>query len=172
MDLSGSEIGADLRFLSLGLKRNELKIDYFGAEHYGVSIPPPGTPITPPVHAHYIKPYKVGETNKSWYFADKSKFYKKKLTVKVTKAANAESNKGYPIFGKWLGIQWPDIKAVACAGYYNKTKSTINHGRPSFVLKEAPWKKEEIKENIDAYQDSRKGGWYAHLVPVGYGVQH
>ncbi|MFA5779228.1 MAG: pilus assembly protein TadG-related protein [Elusimicrobiota bacterium] len=168
-DTTGADTGlADVVItnLGLGLKRNEIKIEYFGAEHTYISIPPIPIVLPPGLHVHYVKPYKIGETKDSWYYADEDNFYKKKIKVIVRKNSDSPSNKGYPLIGKWFGIDWPAVYATASAGYYN-TKG------PSFVLKSDDTPKyAKIKENIDKYDEAETGGWDAHLIPVGTGVKH
>jgi hypothetical protein len=174
LNAAGAETGADQGILDvtftdlgLGLERNEIMIEYFGAEHIYGSVPPIPIVLPPGVHVHIVKPYKIGETKDSWYFANKKEFYKKKITVVVRKKSDSPSNKGYPLLGKIFGIEeWPATYAIASAAVYNKAGAM-------FVIKdESPWKKKEIKENIDAYDEAEEGGWDAHLVPVGSGFKH
>jgi hypothetical protein len=166
IDLEYSEIGRKL--LSLGLKPNEVKIEYFGTEHYAFSFPP--VPPWPGVHFHWVAPYKIGDnrdfgTYKSWHLADADAFYRKKINVYVSKKAD-KSKTMYPLFGKWLGLEWPELKAIASAAYYNSTRpsSSKNYKGPSFTLMRKPWKNENIRDMIDAYRESENGGWYVQLV--------
>lgn len=146
--------------MELYFKRNTLTLKFYAAAHYFFSIPP--NPLLPSgLHGHYVSPELIGTETKSWYYADQDTFYKKKLILIARKSGDSPSNSGYPIFGKWFGIEWPEIETIAAASYYNK-------GGPGFVLKTS-FNGERIKENIDAYWEAKKdkNGWYAHLVPVG-----
>ncbi|MDO9513648.1 MAG: Tad domain-containing protein [Elusimicrobiota bacterium] len=169
LNLAGETTAADeivyLPLSAIHLKRNKQKITYFYAKHIYISIPP-CIPIPPGLHLHIVMPKKHAETEKSWYYADKDSFYKKKFTVTAFKKKGSASNKGYP-FGQKLfpGLEWPAIQTIASAGFYNA-------GGPGFVLKKSPYKGVKIKENIKAFEDGYGKGWEAHLVPVGSGFQH
>jgi len=174
LNLAGETTAADeivyLPLAALHLKRNQQKIEYFYAHHTYISIPPIPIVLPPGMHLHIVTPEKLpgkdGETKKSWYYADKDSFYKKKFTVTAFKKKGSGSNKGYP-FGQKLfpGLEWPAIQTIACAGFYNA-------GGPGFVLKKSPYKGKKIKENIKAFEKGYGKGWEAHLVPVGSGFQH
>lgn len=174
VDLGDLNEISGMHFRALGLQRNKTKnneilINYYGAEHIGFSIPP--NPFVPACHLHFVFPYKLPGKGgqKAWYYADANTFHRKKLTIKATLAANAHANKGFPILGKWTGIEWPKITTLASAAYYNKAQ---NAPGPGFIVKQKPYRGENIRENIDAYRDSKYDGWYAQLVPVGYILQH
>ena len=170
LNLAGETTAADeivyLPLAAIHLKRNKQKITYFYANHMYISIPPIPIFLPPGLHIHIVRPKKLAETEKSWYYADEDNFYKKKFTVTAFKKKDSASNKGYP-FGQKLfpGIEWPAIQTIASAGFYNT-------GGPGFVPKKSPWKGVKIKENIEAFEKGYGKGWEAHLVPVGSGLQH
>ena len=174
VDLGDLNEITSIHFRALGLQRNkaenkEMLIRYYGADHIGFSIPP--NPFVPACHVHFVFPYEIsgGGSDKAWYYADVNTFHRKKLTIKATLEANAKTNKGFPILGKWTGIEWPKITTLASAAYYNKAQ---NAAGPGFIIKQKPYRGVNIRENIDAYRDSKDDGWYAQLVPVGYIIQH
>ncbi|MFC1501665.1 Tad domain-containing protein [Elusimicrobiota bacterium] len=144
--------------LSLGLKRNENGIGYCKTKHLCVSLP--GTPVYPPgthTHVFWSDEYKKGK--KSWFFADNRTFSKYQIIkVLAVKRGNSDSNRGYPVLGRWLGIRWPDIVTSASAATYNTTG-------PMFPVEDAGDPSNQISPVIGAYLQARHGGWYAHLIP-------
>lgn len=143
------------RGLSLGLKVNENKVKYYETYSVCISIEALG------YHKHLFgTPHFTYESPKSWLYADITKFARsQKIVVTATKRSNAESNKGYPLLGKWLGIKWPDITVVAAAAVYNRNG-------PMFPLDYPSNPSNKISRVWKEYQKSKKGGWDAHLVPI------
>lgn len=161
----GMECGADQIFpiegLSLGLKVNENRVKYFATESFCVS-----DPIFTGTHGHIYWPSDYATSYKSWLYGDGGNFDKsQKIVVIARKSANSPSNEGYPLFKKWIGIQWPEVEAIAAAAVYNKKGAMfpVNEGKPS----------NRISPVIKEFKKAEHGGWYAHLVPVGGDiVQH
>lgn len=149
--------------LSANLKKNRQKIEYYEATHSWFSIPP--VPIVKPdgQHGHWVLSKRIGEIDASWRYGKEDSFHRKRIILRVVKDADDPSNKGYPFLGKWFGIEWPKIHAIAAAAYYNPESA-------SFVLKsENKSEYKKIEENIEA----ESGGWHAQLVPLGIvGILH
>lgn len=170
LNANGDECGADLvavtSGLSLGLERNENGIKYFKTKATYISIPPIPIVLPPGLHVHIWNAEDYAEEQKSWLYADKDKFYKDcKITVVATKYGDSDSNKGYPLIGNWFGINWPMIMTTASAGVYNTEGIMFpeeTKGSPS----------DKISPVIKEYRKAEKGGWDAHLVPVGGGLKH
>jgi len=171
INANGKACGADVitidvlsdpyhKSLSLGLQRNKKGIRYFATDSFCLSIPP--NPFIPSGHSHAF--WTSGSTleEKSWLYADRDNFDKTcKIYMHAIKLGNSDSNKGYPLLGRWLGIEWPTIDATAAAAVYN-TKG------PMFPREES----DTISPVMDEYVKAKKGGWYAHLVPMGKIVKH
>lgn len=170
LNADDDECGADLvavtSGLSLGLERNENGIKYFKTKTTYVSIPPVPIVLPPGAHGHLWLTEDYAEEEKSWLYADKDKFYKnQKITVVATKYGDSDSNKGYPLIGNWFGISWPTVMTTASAGVYNTKGSMFpeeTKGSPS----------DKISPVIKEYRKAEKGGWDAHLIPVGSGLKH
>jgi len=153
-------------------KRQEINAngDECGADNviilkaWWLSIPPIPIVLPQGLHLHFYQPKNYADEKKSWMYADKDEFNKNnKIVVIATKNSGSSSNKGYP-FGAWFFnlTDWPSIRTIAAAGVYNASG-------PMFVFKE----EDKISPVIKAYRKAEKGGWDAHLVPVGgYGVRH
>ena len=96
----------------LGIKRNSKGIQYYGTYNFCVNIAG---------HRHFVSAQKCRgnkDDKYSWYIQDDN-FYDKKVVGFGTKLPDAKSNKGYPFFGKIIGISYPVITAVGSAGVYN-----------------------------------------------------
>lgn len=106
-----------------GLKKNDLKIKYYKTKIHEVSWPQGK-------HAHIFLPEEYRTDDISWYYIDNENLFaaNRKITVTVVKPPP----KGYPTFGKLLGIRfsnpWLGTTAVASAAAYNPRG-------PSFPLK-------------------------------------
>ncbi|PKN01648.1 MAG: hypothetical protein CVU77_03845 [Elusimicrobia bacterium HGW-Elusimicrobia-1] len=117
-DSEGNKTGARLAVVLplkiSGLKKNDLKIKYYKTKVYEVSWPPGK-------HAHVFLPEEYRTDDVSWYYIDNENHFaaNRKITVTVVKSAP----KGYPAFGKLLGIRftnpWFGTMAVASAAAYN-----------------------------------------------------
>jgi hypothetical protein len=82
--------------------------------------------------------------------------------VIARKNPDSGSNKGYPVFGSWLGLTWPSIQTVASANYYNKSGTSMSlHTDPG----SGDVKETEVCESFNESRDNG-GKWQAHLVPV------
>lgn len=143
--------------LLLDICRNSNGVNYCKTDSFCTSIPP--NPIVPTgVHTHIFWTDNWKQDKDSWLYVDKDKFYKNLIiTVMAVKKGNSSSNKGYPIFGDWLGIQWPDTYAIATAGIYNR-------GGPMFPVEKKGNPSDNISPVIKAFKDARNGGWDVHLV--------
>lgn len=154
--------------LSLGLWRNENGAKYY--ETTSICASPPPVPLIgfPGFHAHIFwtpqhpLPNLKRKHGYTWLYADRKRFTSsQKIIVTALKYGNSPSNKGYPLFGKWLGIEWPTITTFAAAGVYNREG-------PMFPLEEKGHPSDRISPVLRAYERAKKGGWDAHLIPVGY----
>ena len=146
--------------------RNRNGVGYCKTESFCVSVPP--NPITPPgahVHVYWAKDY-IRE-KESWLYVDKEKFHKNlRITVLAVKKSASASGKGYPLLGKWIGIEWPEMNAVASAAVFNRRG-------PMFPVEERGRPSDRISPVIQSYKDAEKGGWDAQLVPAKkMGIQH
>jgi len=109
---------------------------------------------------------ELNEDGKSWLYADKTVFDRnQKIVVAATKLPNSASNRGYPLFGKWIGISWPPIETVAAAAVYNASG-------PMFPLEESGKPSDNISPVMREYRKARYQGWDAHLVPLGGMYKH
>jgi len=111
----------------------------------------------------------------SWLYADRESFARnQKVVVTAFKKSSSESSNGYPIFGSWLGISNPFYTTNAAAGLYNtgykaKGKDT---GGSMFPLEKNGQPSNKISRVIIDYKRAEKGGWDAHLVPIGGIFKH
>jgi len=164
---TGADIIIPLNTCALGLLPNKQTIDFCGTDQVFVSIP--AVWPWPGLHAHIAFTESVGTVDKTWYFADRNKFFKKKITVIAVKNSDSGSNKGYPLFGDWIGITWPSMQTVASACYYNKSG-------PGNVLYTNPSSGDVHETHVrDSFYESRDHGgkWQAHLVPVNqFAIMH
>lgn len=155
IDADGKETGAEYIFippkaLSLGLKRNRQQITYCGTAHYYAS--------GMVANVHVVCPVPFATDDKSWYFADESKFYQKKVTLYAYKTSGAASSKGYPLLGRWLGISWPSYVTIASAACFNRRGA-------GFTLVNGEKKSTDIRAALNKSEEEG-ASWQAHLVPV------
>jgi hypothetical protein len=96
----------------------------------------------------------------SWMYITKDEFDRgQKITVIAATEGDSKAYAAYPLFGKWFGIKWPKVMAVASAAPYNTAG-------PMFPVEDAKRPSDSIAAVIKAYENGRAGGWDAHLVPV------
>jgi len=146
--------------------RNENGIDYCKTKSICISVPP--NPITPAgIHGHAFWTADYVHERKSWLYADQESFFRNQKIIVVAGSNNdSESTKGYPVFGKWIGLSWPAISVTAAAAVYNTQG-------PMFTVEQKGRPSDEISPVIKAYKRAEKGGWDAHLVPVeDLGIMH
>ncbi len=96
----------------LGIKKNSKGIKYYGTYNFCVNIAG---------HRHFVRAQKsrgFKDDKYSWYVQNEN-FYDKKIVGIGTKLPNADSNRGYPVLGKIIGIKYPPIMAYGSAGVYN-----------------------------------------------------
>jgi hypothetical protein len=170
----GSDTGADNAAVipwggangyKLGLLRNENGIKYFSTKTIYISVPPIPVVLPPGAHAHVWLTEEYAQEDKSWLYADKEEFYKHhKITVLATKNAGTESS--YPFAAGLFGnITWPSIQTMASAAVYTSTENTADG--PMFTIEENGSPGDKISPAIKAFRNAEKGGWDAHLVPLG-----
>lgn len=115
-EATGADIAICAPLTIEGLKQNEREIVYYTTVNWGVGP----IPFVLNKHVHFVLPKEYKREKYSWYYVeDNDKFSKRKVTVTVIKKSDSASNKGYPLFGKWFGIEWPAIYATASAAVYN-----------------------------------------------------
>jgi len=154
-------------FLLQELKRNMNGVGYCETDTLCISIPPnPFLPDGAHIHTFWTKPETPTDDSGSWLYGDSETFSaNQKITVMAVKNGSSSSNKGYPVFAKWLGIQWPTITTYASARVYNRSGPMfpLENGRPS----------DSISAVIKAYRHAQNGGWDAQLVPCDFmEIQH
>lgn len=152
---NGIEAGADYivippKAMSLGLQRNREHITYFGAFHVYAS--------NETANVHAVLPVEVGSDDKTWYLADDSVFYRKRITVTAFKDADSSSLRGYPLLGKWLSIPRPSYAAIASAACYNRRG-------PGFPVDSGNGTSTDIRSVLNISEEEG-ASWQAHLVPV------
>ena len=94
----------------LGLRRIRQKITYYKTINIGVWYLE---------HHHFVLPRKWCKDDVAWYRMDNS-FHQQKLIAIAVKKPQSPSNRGYPWFGRFMGLgDWPPIITVAAAAVYN-----------------------------------------------------
>lgn len=153
LDAHGNAVGPELVAKSSvagNVAGNTQEIHYYAASHTWFLIPIAGT------HVHTVFAKKIGTVLNSWYYGKSDSFQHKRNLVLVEKKRGDPSNAGYPLFGKWFGVAWPDIRAVAAATCYNTKGSSL-------VLKEGT--KPRGTDIHEVLEEAKKGSWLAQLVP-------
>ncbi len=143
---------------SLRLQRNRGPIWYLSTRHiivYGVPVPVPFLPV----------PQLMEEdpSTKRWY-EQGPRFYKKSLRLYVYRRAHSPFNGPFPLGRNLLGIQMPDLYAVAAARVYN-TKG------PMFPKASET---EGFFGGVAAQKAYKRASqcWQSQLVPVGGIYEH
>jgi hypothetical protein len=140
--------------LLLDMPRNANGVSYCQTDSVCISVPPPFGAY----HAHIFWAQEWQRVNASWLYADRDSFYKNQtITVLAVKNRDSISNKGFPIFGRWLGIQWPEMYAISTAGIYNREG-------PMFPVEQKGSPSDRILPVIESFRKAQHGGWDVHLV--------
>lgn len=94
----------------LGLRRIGQKITYYKTINIGIWYFG---------HHHFVLPRQWCKDDVAWYRMDNS-FHQQKLIAIAVKKPQSPSNRGYPWFGRFIGLSsWPPIITVAAAAVYN-----------------------------------------------------
>ncbi len=171
----GENVGADYAtvitpnsILLEELQRNMNGVGYCKSNVLCVSSPwCPGLPSGFHTHVFWTELEPPEKNEGSWLYADRECFDKnQKIILMAVKNGNSSSNRGFPLFARWLGIEWPTITTVASARVYNRNG-------PMFTLETKGSPSDQISPVIRAYKDAQYGGWDAQLVPCNYmEIQH
>jgi hypothetical protein len=103
----------------------------------------------------------------SWLYAQTNRFdTAQRIVVEAYKFPYISSNKGYPFFRDFLGLDWRPMHTVAASGVYNT--------QGAMFPRDGEGTGDKISIVIQRYKDAgENGGWDAHLIPVNQnGILH